>query len=123
MIREIILVGGGGALGSVLRYLLSYGWLSGTTLMGFPLGTFTVNIVGSLLIGIFLEVIDSTTALWLLVVGFCGGFTTFSSFSGEVVRLLREASYAPAALYMLLSVGVCVCATLLGCWIGTFIKN
>ena len=115
MIRELLAVGGGGALGSICRYALSYGLLAGQTICGFPAGTFTVNAVGSLL--------DSQTAAWLLVVGFCGGFTTFSSFSADTVRLLRAECYGPALLYVALSVAVCIAFAALGWWIGTLLKN
>lgn len=70
MIRELIAVGLGGAAGSMARYALSYGVLAGHTLLGFPAGTFAVNAVGSLLIGILLEGLSSSAAAWLLVVGF-----------------------------------------------------
>lgn len=123
MIREILAVGLGGALGSMARYALSYGALAGNVLWGFPAGTFAVNTVGSLLIGLLTALLDSRTAAWILVVGFCGGFTTFSSFSADTVRLLRAGCYAPAALYMLLSVGGCIACTALGHWIGTLLKN
>ncbi len=123
MIRELLAVGGGGALGSIARYLLSYGLLAGQTLWGFPAGTFAVNAAGSLLIGILLEALDSGTAAWLLVVGFCGGFTTFSSFSADAVRLLKADCYGPAILYVVMSVGVCIVFAALGMWIGTLFKN
>jgi len=123
MIREFLAVGGGGALGSICRYALSYGLLAGQTICGFPAGTFTVNAVGSLLIGLLLEVLDSQTAAWLLVVGFCGGFTTFSSFSADTVRLLRAECYGPALLYVASSVAVCIAFAALGWWIGTLLKN
>ena len=90
MIRELIAVGFGGAAGSIVRYLLSGGILAGQTLLGFPAGTFTVNAAGSLLIGMLLETTNSAAAGWLLIAGFCGGFTTFSTFSADAVRLLRE---------------------------------
>ena len=77
MIREIITVGLGGAAGSIVRYLVSYGLLAGHTLLGFPAGTFTVNAAGSLVIGFLLALAPSASASQLLVVGFCGGFTTF----------------------------------------------
>ena len=80
MIRELMAVGFGGAAGSIVRYLLSGGILAGQTLLGFPAGTFTVNAAGSLLIGILLEATSSETLGWLLIVGFCGGFTTFRPF-------------------------------------------
>ncbi|MEG1864402.1 MAG: fluoride efflux transporter CrcB [Alistipes sp.] len=123
MIRELLAVGIGGALGSVARYLISYTLLAGHTLLGFPVGTFTVNAVGSLLIGVLLAVINSQTAGWLLVVGFCGGFTTFSTFSVDAVRLLRLEQYGSAALYIGLSVVICIAFAALGLWIGTNFKN
>ena len=118
MIRELIAVGFGGAAGSIVRYLLSGGILAGQTLLGFPAGTFTVNAAGSLLIGILLETISSATAGWLLVAGFCGGFTTFSTFSADAVRLLRTGDYGSAAVYIALSVVVCIAFAALGMWIA-----
>lgn len=123
MIRELLAVGGGGALGSICRYALSYGLLAGQLLFGFPAGTFAVNAAGSLLIGILLEALDSQTASWLLVVGFCGGFTTFSTFSADVLRLIRSECYGPALLYVVASVAVCIAFAALGMWIGTLLKN
>ena len=90
MIREIVAVGIGGALGSMSRYLVSYVWLAEQSLLGFPAGTFTVNAAGSLLMGFLLEMLGAGTASWLLSVGFCGGFTTFSTFSSDVVRMLKS---------------------------------
>ena len=94
MIRELLAVGCGGAAGSIVRYLLCGGIMAGQTLLGFPAGTFTVNAAGSLLIGILLEATSSETLGWLLIVGFCGGFTTFSTFSADAVRLLTTAHSA-----------------------------
>ncbi len=123
MIRELIAVGFGGAAGSIVRYLLSGGILAGQTLLGFPAGTFTVNAAGSLLIGILLEATSSETLGWLLIVGFCGGFTTFSTFSADTVRLLRAGCYNAAAVYVALSVAVCIVFAALGMWIGTTFRN
>ncbi|MEG0789714.1 MAG: fluoride efflux transporter CrcB [Alistipes sp.] len=122
MIRELLAVGCGGAVGSIARYLLSYYTLAGHTLFGFPAGTFAVNLIGSLLIGILLSVLDSATFTWLLVIGFCGGFTTFSTFSADVVRLLQAGSYLAAALYILASVVCCVVCVAGGLWIGQVLK-
>lgn len=119
--REILAVGGGGAAGSIARYLLSYGLLAGHSLCGFPAGTFIVNAAGSLLIGLLLTATRSEAAGWLLTVGFCGGFTTFSSFSADAVRLLRAGSYGPAGAYVGLSLGVCLAFTALGMWLGQLI--
>ncbi|WP_288489393.1 fluoride efflux transporter CrcB [Alistipes finegoldii] len=123
MIRELMAVGFGGAAGSIVRYLLSGGILAGQTLLGFPAGTFTVNAAGSLLIGILLEASVSETLGWLLIVGFCGGFTTFSTFSADTVRLLRAGCYNAAAIYVALSVAVCIVFAALGMWIGTTFRN
>ena len=123
MIHELIAVGFGGAAGSIVRYLLSGGILAGQTLLGFLAGTFTVNAAGSLLIGILLEATSSETLGWLLIVGFCGGFTTFSTFSADTVRLLRAGCYNAAAIYVALSVAVCIVFAELGMWIGTTFRN
>ena len=123
MIRELMTVGFGGAAGSIVRYLLSGGILAGQTLLGFPAGTFTDNAAGSLLIGILLEASVSETLGWLLIVGFCGGFTTFSTFSADTVRLLRAGCYNAAAIYVALSVAVCIVFAALGMWIGTTFRN
>ena len=123
MIRELMAVGFGGAAGSIVRYLLSGGILAGQTLLGFPAGPFTVNAAGSLLIGILLEATSSETLGWLLIVGFCGGFTTFSTFSADTVRLLRAGCYNAAAIYVALSVAVCIVFAALGMWIGTTFRN
>ena len=111
MIRELLAVGLGGGAGSVVRYMLSAWLLAGHTLLGFPAGTFAVNAVGSLLIGILLETISSAAAGWLLIAGFCGGFTTFSTFSAGA------GNYGPAAAYIALSVVTCIAFAALGMWI------
>ena len=123
MIRELLAVGLGGAAGSVVRYILSAWLLAGHTMLGFPTGTFAVNAAGSLLIGILLEAISSATAGWLLIVGFCGGFTAFSTFSADAVRLLRAGDYGPATAYIALSVAVCIAFAALGMWIGAQIAR
>ena len=99
MIRELFAVGLGGAAGSIVRYMLSVWLLGGHTLLGFPAGTFTVN------------------------AGFCGGFTTFSTFSADAVRLLRAGDYGPATAYIALSVAVCIAFAALGMWIGAQIAR
>ena len=123
MIRELLAVGCGGAAGSIVRYLLSGGIMAGQTLLGFPAGTFTVNAAGSLLIGILLETTNSAAAGWLLIAGFCGGSTTFSTFSADAVRLLRAGDYGPATAYIALSVAVCIAFAALGMWIGAQIAR
>jgi CrcB protein len=107
----------GGAGGSVLRYLLG-GVVQRATHSGFPYGTLTVNIIGCLVIGVlvqhFMNLEPSPALRGLLVVGFCGGFTTFSAFSNEAIGLVYGGAYAKAILYIALSVTLCVAATATG---------
>lgn len=119
MIRELFCVGLGGAVGCMARHALSTWMLGGHLLFGFPAGTFTVNAVGSLVIGFLLQALDSSTWSWLLVTGLCGGFTTFSTFSADTVRLLRAGDYAPAVCYVVASVVVCLGFTALGMFLGS----
>ncbi|MEG1622904.1 MAG: fluoride efflux transporter CrcB [Alistipes sp.] len=122
MIRELLAVGLGGAFGSIARYLLSSYLLVGHTLYGLPAATFAINVIGSLLIGFLLGILQSTTLIWFLIMGFCGGFTTFSTFSAEVVNLLSTGRLMPAALYITASVVVCVMCTAGGVWLGQVVK-
>ena len=95
----------GGGFGSVLRFLISNYTQKLCNIKDFPLGTFTVNILGCFLIGIasayFLKV--DNYLKFLLIAGFCGGFTTFSTFSLENYSLWQEGNYAILALYIGLS--------------------
>lgn len=118
MIRELIAVATGGAAGSMARYALSTLVAAGSAGCGFPLGTFAVNAAGSLLIGIVLAAELPPAAVRLLAVGFCGGFTTFSTFSADTLRLLRAGSCSTAAAYAALSVAVCLACTAAGWWLG-----
>ncbi len=94
MIKHILLIGLGGGIGSIARYLCQR-WVAIYYPHPFPLGTFAVNITGCLLIGIFwglsFRSFDSTESWKLfLMTGLCGGFTTFSAFTLEGVGLLKE---------------------------------
>jgi fluoride exporter len=114
--RQIILVGIGGFLGSVGRYLIGT-WLSGTP-GSFPVSTFLVNISGCLLIGLFAGAVERwdwmPESRLLITTGFCGGFTTFSAFALENAGLLQDKDYALAGLYIILSVSLGIAATFAG---------
>jgi fluoride exporter len=108
----------GGALGAMLRYGLS-GWMHAATGWVFPIGTLLVNVVGSFIIGVVLELgsgryLFSPETRLLLTTGFCGGLTTFSTFSYETLALLEEQQWEAAAGNMLLNVVVCIVAAYLG---------
>lgn len=102
MLKSLILVGAGGFAGSVGRYLLTR-YLTSVPPSVFPWGTFAVNILGCLAIGLLyglgLRAIAGSELRLLLATGFCGGFTTFSSFSLEFMILLREGHTGAAFLY------------------------
>jgi CrcB protein len=115
------LVALGSALGGVLRYLLSPLFQRGFT-EGFPGGTLVVNVLGSFVIGLVLRVASESTLLSpearvFLTVGVCGGFTTFSAFSAETLRLLQTDQWSRALIYIVASVVLSVGAAALG-WMG-----
>src|ERR1700691_2027525 len=98
----------GGGIGSVARYLVS-GWFASRFGPAFPYGTFVINITGSFIIGVFLAFAQQRVSLspyWRLffAVGFVGGYTTFSTFEYESVRLLQEGEMLLGALYLVGSV-------------------
>lgn len=106
----------GGGLGSVLRFLISNYTQKLWNIKDFPLGTFTVNILGCFLIGVasayFLKI--DNYLKYLIIAGFCGGFTTFSTFSIENYSLWQEGNYGILILYVGLSVIVGFIAVIAG---------
>lgn len=115
--KTFLLVGVGGFAGSYLRYLISYR-VEQYILSSFPYGTLTVNIVGCFVIGLLLGLSTRFNLApeyrLLLATGFCGGFTTFSSFSYEGIMLLQDAQF----LYGFLYAGLSVFAGFLSTWLG-----
>lgn len=103
----MLLVGFGGFLGSILRYLISK-LNTEISIHSFPAGTFLVNIIGSLLIGFLVGVLathaPSSQLRLLLITGFCGGFTTFSAFTNENFNLIANGQFLTSALYIILSI-------------------
>jgi CrcB protein len=118
--KTILLVFAGGGFGSITRYLLGK-WIGSWN--QFPLGTLIVNILACLVLGFVVgladhkQIISPATRLFL-VVGFCGGFSTFSTFSYETLQLLQGGLSMQAILYILFSVVLCLMATLGGLYLG-----
>ncbi|MDP3452229.1 MAG: fluoride efflux transporter CrcB [Bacteroidales bacterium] len=118
MIKILLLIGSGSFLGGVTRYLVSK-TIHETFTTSFPFGTFAVNIFGCLLLGIIYGISErasftNTELKMFLTVGFCGGFTTFSTFAGEGFALLRDSNIIYFSLYAGLSVVLGVLAMALG---------
>ncbi|MBT8255185.1 MAG: fluoride efflux transporter CrcB [Bacteroidia bacterium] len=122
--KSLLLVFLGGGIGSSLRFGVDR-YLN-PVLVGFPYGTFAVNILGSLFIGLILGWAArnnsiSHNTLFLLVAGFCGGFTTFSSFAYENYLFLRDGNMGLFAVYTLASLVIGFGAVFLGIWLVKFI--
>lgn len=108
IIKDAIWVGIGGCLGSILRYLISV-WAIPYQTGPFPLSTFVANITGCMLMGSLVATVGMTaqpnqTLRFLLMIGFCGGYTTFSAFSVETLTLLSQQQYGLAIGYITASV-------------------
>ncbi len=119
--KNFLLVFIGGGFGSGLRYLI--GKYLNSSLGSFPIGTFTVNILGSLLIGLILgyaakENSLSQNQVLLLATGFCGGFTTFSAFANENFQLLKTGDIMQFSIYTISSIVVGLIAVFIGIYIA-----
>ena len=114
----ILYIALGGIAGTLSRYGLE-GWIQSRTPSGFPLGTLMVNLAGSLLLGFILRLATGATLITPdlragLTIGFCGAFTTMSTFSYESVTLLHDGDYLRAAGYMTATIVGCVVAVVTG---------
>ena len=119
---SILYIALGGIAGTLSRFGLE-GWIQSRTATHFPLGTLTVNITGSLLLGFIIRVATGTALISpdiraAVTIGFCGAFTTMSTFSYESVALLNDGDYVRAALYMSATIAGCVGAVMLGAALG-----
>lgn len=118
MLRNFVLIAIGGMLGTVMRFFVSVVLRAGA----FPFATLLVNILGCFIIGLVFGVaiknihFDTHYRLFLAT-GFCGGFTTFSAFSIELVQLLQQQRYSVFIFYFLVSVVGGLLATFAGLWL------
>ena len=115
MIKNILLIGLGGAIGSISRYLVSLLLLN----KSFPVATLLINVSGSFIIGLIAAYAlknEWFVANWklFLATGICGGFTTFSAFSLENLQLLQQGKYLWALLYIAASILLGLLATFFG---------
>lgn len=115
MIKNILLVGTGGALGCIARYLITclFTYLSICS----ELATLSVNIIGSFIIGLLIPASQNTLYL-LLAVGFCGGFTTFSTFSAQAFQMLQNGQRLSSIIYILASVLISIAFVFLGMYLS-----
>ena len=125
MLKTLLFIGSGSFLGGIARYLTSRA-VQGSMASSFPYGTFVVNLLGCLLIGVIFGLTERTnwiTDEWriFLTVGFCGGFTTFSTFANENMALLRDGNLLHFALYTGLSVFLGLTAVYFGNAITKFL--
>ncbi len=121
-LQDIFLVFVGGGIGSTVRFLLGR-WVSTWHNIQFPFGTLLVNITACLVLGLVVGIGDhrqmiSPAARLFWTVGFCGGFSTFSTFSAETLALMQEGLHLATALYIILSLVLCLAATFGGIYLG-----
>lgn len=116
MIKDLLLVGAGGALGSMARYGITL--VSTHLAIASEWGIFAANALGSLLIGILIAVSRGDWYL-LCAVGFCGGFTTFSTFSAQALTLLQTGHRTMGLVYISASLIICISMT----WFGLFLAE
>jgi len=123
MFKTILFIGIGGAIGSVLRYLTSV-MVSKYWANHFPLATFITNILGCFILGLLIGLLEknnlaNSNLKWFLVTGFCGGFTTFSTFGFENYSLFQSNNSILAFIYIAMSVLVGIFAV----WLGLFVSK
>lgn len=122
LMERLLWICAGGAVGTGARYLVS-GWVLGWLGSSFPYGTLVVNVLGSFLLGVLMHVgltLDmSPTVRLALTTGLMGGFTTFSTFSYETVRLLEDGAFLLAGA----NVGITVATCLVACFLGLVVTR
>ncbi|MDQ8003789.1 MAG: fluoride efflux transporter CrcB [Pedobacter sp.] len=122
MLKQILLVGLGGGIGSIFRFLTSV-FATKYAVNGFPLGTFMANVLGCFILGICVGVFgknptENENLKLLFVTGFCGGYTTFSTFASENIQLLQQQNYTLLVIYTVSSLLVGFLAVAIGLTLG-----
>ena len=117
MLKNILLVGLGGAAGSILRYLATI--LGQAVNWSSWVATLSVNAIGSFLIGLLMSTCVSGDWRLMLVVGLCGGFTTYSTFSAQSLEMLRSGNFLGSIAYILGTLLLCLVCV----WAGVFVGN
>ena len=120
---NLILVATGGALGAILRYILTN--ISKTLFVTSIYGTISVNIIGSFLIGYFItsdfgKNLSENFIKFFLIIGVLGSFTTFSAFSYEVVELINSKKFISSFTYIFVSIFICITSAYLGTLLNKF---
>lgn len=118
MLKNVLIIGMGGFIGTISRYLSTvyvHKWVA----ISFPLGTFLVNVLGCFLIGLFYGISEKSefmTNEWrlFLTIGFCGGFTTFSTFANDNLMMVKDQQFLYIALYTVGSVALGLLMVYLG---------
>lgn len=126
--KNILIVGLGGFAGSIARYKLGGLVLHHVSAYKFPLSTFSINVLGCLIIGLLGGYFEkhqffSTEVILLLFTGLLGGFTTFSAFGFETVYLIKRGLWGVGLLYVMASVGCGLLAVWTGLFIGEIVRS